>query len=276
MEFQQPNGDGQPYPPQILPFVPKQLLGITPYHSNTDGWIYGNDITGDNHNFSTQWLECIYPISGTYAATPRLIYYVFLLVPFVPRIPWLRKSWLREAALTLVMTYSSTTAIHALILVSTWKRMAPDGMLDAEKHEIVQVQGNWTGTYQTSTNLSYHQNNVTLADGTRQLNDHLWMPLLPMVRDHDADPVLSILGSVFLLFLPLQIWSRTMQEPRFRFLWPAWGVILLIGFVSALVYEDLTIFWNMWQLRFCPGRAPNDKDLLPFANTRDDYSMFGG
>lgn len=85
MEFKQPHGNGNPYPDQIMPFVPKGLLGIIPFHRIVNrGWVTGNGFIGENQNFTTQWVECFYPVSGTYATTPRFIYYIFLLGAFMP------------------------------------------------------------------------------------------------------------------------------------------------------------------------------------------------
>lgn len=44
MEFKQPHGNGNPYPDQIMPFVPKGLLGIIPFHRIVNrGWVMGMD-----------------------------------------------------------------------------------------------------------------------------------------------------------------------------------------------------------------------------------------
>ncbi|KAL1644723.1 hypothetical protein SLS58_004184 [Diplodia intermedia] len=281
MEFRDRDGDGQPYPSEILPFMPDQFTGIVPFHNTSDyDWISGNELTGDNQNFSTQWVECFYPVSGTYAATPRLIYYVFILAALL--LEYLRArfkikfAWFQEAIVGVIMAYSSTTAVHALVLVSAWKRMAPDGLFDSDKHEIVQVEGNWTGTYQTATGLPYNKSNVQNRDGTRVLNDHLWMPLVPMVRDHDADPVLAVVGSAFLLYPTLHLWLGTMRRPEIRALRYLWWAFLLAGTVSALIYEERTLFWYMWQLRFCPTGA-RQQDYLPLANAyQGHYSRFSG
>lgn len=279
-----------------MPFVPKWLLGIIPFHRIVNkGWVTGNEFIGENQNFTTQWVECSYPVSGTYATTPRFIYYIFLLGGFMPdcliacleyieyrtankkrvwleNLKWLKNpiriDWLQETALGLAMAYSSTTAIHAIIMAASWKTAAPDELFDKSKHEIVQVEGNWTGTYETSTNLTYSHNNVTLPNGTAVFNDHLWMPLLPMVRDHDADPVLSVVGSAFLLFLPLNFWSRKIREKKFKIVRYYWGIL-----IAALIYENFAVFSNMWQLRFCPAEQ---QDKLPIVNRLDNYSDFAG
>ncbi|OJD38669.1 uncharacterized protein BKCO1_40004 [Diplodia corticola] len=280
MEFREFDGDGQPYPSEVLPFMPDQFIGIVPYHNTIDyDWIRGNGLTGENQNFSTQWVECFYPVSGTYAATPRLIYYAFILAAlFLEHLRARFKTgfaWFQEALVGVIMAYSSTTAMHALVLASAWKRMAPSGLFDADKHEIVQVEGNWTGTYQTATNLTYNKSNVTAQNGTRVLSDHLRMPLTPMVRDHDADPVLAVVGSAFLLYPALHVWLGTLHRRELRALRYVWWAFLLVGTVSALVYEERTLFWYMWQLRFCPSIP--QQDYLPLANSfQGDYSKFSG
>lgn len=239
----------------LLTFFPDQYKGLTPYF-NTLGndWIIGSEWTGQNPYFRTQFVQCFYPVSGSYGSTSRIVYYLAIVIALIAR---RRIGWLAYAALGLVMTYSSTAAIHALILVIVRKEMAPDDRIDLPRSEKVQVQGNWTPTYEGSP-LGY-----THYAG----NSQLWLPLIPMVYDRDADPVLTIVGTAFLILLPMQIWSSTVRSAREKGLLVLWGLLLFMGLVCALINEDFVQFWYYNQLRFCP---PDREDQLPFPNVIDN------
>ena len=57
-------------------------------------------------------VACVYPISGQYGAIVRWTYYTLLLFGIIAQ----REIWLIAGALATAMSYSATTAIHAVIL----------------------------------------------------------------------------------------------------------------------------------------------------------------
>lgn len=65
-------------------------------------------------DFYSITIGCVYPVSGTYSFSARILFYGLLLFALL----WRRHGWLAVAALASAMTYSATTAVHALALVS--------------------------------------------------------------------------------------------------------------------------------------------------------------
>ena len=205
------------------------------YNVTSDWWVVRN-----NSFFNTQWIQCSYPISGSYGPTPRYLFYVLVLLALHKR----RSAWIVTAALGSVMTYSATAAIHALVLVSIRTKLIPS---DIANWMVVLV----SGTAGPSGEF----------DGTG--NDPLWLPVIPMAWDNDGDPVLAIVGTAFLVLLPMQIWSNTFKQSRTKSVLYLWSGTLLMGTLCALVnaaYVDVAAFT---QLRFCP---PGINDTIPLTN----------
>lgn len=93
----------------------------------------------------------------------------------------------------------------------------------------------------------------------------VWMPVLPMAWDNDTDPVLAIVGTAFLLLLPMQIWSRTLRDAgtlRKRIVL-AWALLLFAGLIAALVSVAYVYFYAFPQVRFCPM---HEADALPLTS----------
>ncbi|PVH97755.1 hypothetical protein DM02DRAFT_616303 [Periconia macrospinosa] len=59
-------------------------------------------------------IHCTYPVSGSYDFLTRILFYCLLLFALLFR----RHSWLAVAALGTAMTYSATTAVHGLALLT--------------------------------------------------------------------------------------------------------------------------------------------------------------
>lgn len=74
----------------------------------------GNNITlyGDV-NGRVAYVNCVYPISGTYGLLPRLLYYITLVLAIFGR----SREWLIIGALVSALTYAGTAAIHLMALV---------------------------------------------------------------------------------------------------------------------------------------------------------------
>lgn len=207
-----------------------------PWNNQTDDtWVIE-----DNPLFDTQWVQCFYQISGGYGPTPRYLFYALILFAVITR----RNAWIVTAALGSVMTYSATAAVHAVVLVTLRTRIAPKYIFNEWLTVLV---------------------NGTSATG---LNDNsgdspLWLPILPMAWDNDADPVLAIVGTAFLALLPMQLWSTTFKRSDAKAVLFLWSGLLLVGIVSALINSAYLNFWAFPQLRFCP---PGLNDTLPFMN----------
>lgn len=148
-----------------------------------DHWVVEN-----NPVFDTQWVECSYPISGGYGPTPRYIFYSLALFALCMR----KRAWVITAALGSVMTYSSTAAVHAIVLVTLRTKLVSQQLVREDM--VVLING--------TSNTGYN-------DGSD--SSTLWLPVLPMAWDNDDDPVLAIVGTAFLALLPMQLWSTTFK-----------------------------------------------------------------
>ncbi|KFY81489.1 hypothetical protein V500_11368 [Pseudogymnoascus sp. VKM F-4518 (FW-2643)] len=216
------------------------------YQITSDMWVLDINGTRNNPFFRTQFVQCSYPISGGYAPTLRYIFYVLAIASVVAR----KTSWAVTATLASVMTYSGVAAVHAFVLVIIRQKMVPKSMTD--NYEVVLAEGiSRTGYYEDAT-----------------LSGPVWLPLLPMAWDNDCDPVLAIVGSVFLL-LPIQIWSRTFRAANRtqRAIIYGWALVLLVGLISALVNRAYVDLWSFPQPRFCPN---DHEDTLPLSNSGSD------
>ena len=178
-------GNYSPLIDSLFPESERNVENFIPlYNFTSDWWVVRN-----NSFFNTQWIQCSYPISGSYGPTPRYLFYVLILLALHKR----RSAWIVTAALGSVMTYSATAAIHALVLVSMRTKLIPS---DIANWMVVLV----SGTAGPSGGV----------DGTG-INP-LWLPVIPMAWDNDGDPVLAIVGTAFLVLLPMQIWSNTFKH----------------------------------------------------------------
>lgn len=63
-------------------------------------------------------ITCVYPISGQYGLMPRLLYYFLLLFAVLAR----RQVWLMAGALGSALTFSGSSALHAVALAATRSR----------------------------------------------------------------------------------------------------------------------------------------------------------
>jgi len=115
---------------------------------------------GDNKLFNTHWIECSYPISGSYEPKPRYLFYVLALVTVLTR----KSAWIEAAALGSVIAYSATATVHVIVLVALRTKLIPGDLSD---YMIVLTDGSTTSG---------------LDDGSKGA---LWLPVLPMAWDSD-------------------------------------------------------------------------------------------
>ncbi|KAG6368757.1 hypothetical protein INS49_002971 [Diaporthe citri] len=246
--------------PSLIDLIPSELPGIPDHDTTKDDWVIGIGAQGNNTFFDTQWVQCSYQISGGYGHTPRYIYYFLILFAMWKR----RTDWLAEAAMASVMVYSGSAAIHAVVLAATRGKMAPRSML--QNYGTVRVEGATT----TGTAPTWDSNqDEWISDGP--FDNSLWLPVLPMAWDSDVDATLAIVGTAFLVLLPMQTWSRALRRSRVKIVVWLWGTLLLTGMVCALVAEQYIQAWYFGQLRFCPTGA---HDSLPLMN--DGRQTVGG
>ena len=210
---------------------------MPPYDTTDDGWIVTNPPTANNISFRTQVVECQYPISGGYGLTPRIVFYALAAVSIFGR----GHEWVVGAALGVVMIFSSTAAVHALILVGIRHQLAPSWLFP--EYQTVLVE---------STDLT-------------QRSAPLWFPIIPMAWDQDCDPTLLITGVAFLLLLPMYNFSKTLKKAskERQLVIVLWALLLFAGLIAALVNSAYVFFWSFPQLRFCPLDQADD---LPIQN----------
>ncbi|KAE8355938.1 hypothetical protein BDV28DRAFT_145736 [Aspergillus coremiiformis] len=162
--------------------------------------------------FVVEEVLCTYPISTIYDSCPRYLFYALLLAVCVTR--W--TGWLSDVFLGAAATYAGTAAIQAFILVST----------PAKQHTPQPVSIPFI-----PDNTSLWDQFPALVTGTDEID------LRPAAIELDADAVLSIVVTAYLVFLPLQCWSRAFTQDRIGFLlFSVWNVLMLAGSICSLVY----------------------------------------
>lgn len=215
---------------------------ILPWHNEAENWTMGKNFSGNNSFFRTQPVECSYPISSSYASTPRYIFYALVFVSILAR----KATWVTSVALSSVMTYSSVAAIHAFVLVTLRKKIVPNVLFN-HQWEVALIEG-------IAPNGRFED---------RYQDGALWLPILPMAWDADAIPVLAIVGTAFLVLLPMQSWSSTLKASKAKVVVVLWGCLLTAAFVCALVNATYLYRWVFPQFRICPL---DHQDALPLVN----------
>ena len=229
--------------PFLFSLLPNIKYRLPVSEANAEGWLIP---VGGNPIFNTQWVQCSYPISGGYGPTPRYIFYTLALFAILKR----RSAWVVTAALGSVMTYSATAAVHAVVLVAIRTKMVPQHVMDK-----------WFSVLAAGSTKS----------GVRDISDPnaLWLPIVPMAWDNDGDPVLAIVGTAFLVLLPMQLWSSTFKRSEAKTVLVMWSALLFVGTVCALINAAYVNLWAFPQLRFCP---PGLNDTFPFTNNGPSIS----
>lgn len=237
---------------QFLRSLFPDIRYIMPFFTtDEDAWVELSEDRGPNPYFETQMVRCYYEISGGYGPTPRIAYYFLIIVAMFAR----RKTWVATAALGYIILYSSTAAVHAIVLaVVRTKLFARDW---DGNYEVVLIGGN------SKKGIPYFNPLKENLEVLYNTYDSLWVPLLPMTWDLDVDPVLAIVGTAFLVLLPMHIWSQTLRQTRKQAVVYLWGILLIIGTVCALIAQHYYQFWTFPQYRFCP---PGSADEFPLHN----------
>ncbi|KAI9041106.1 uncharacterized protein KD926_007376 [Aspergillus affinis] len=181
--------------------------------------------------FVAQETLCTYPISTVYNSCPRYLYYALLFVSCATR--W--RGWLADVFLGTAATYAGTAAIQAFILVASRKRV-PEA---------------------TTISIPSVSNSTPLIDYFPSIvTNQTWLPLRPSTQDLDGDAVLAIVVTGYLVFLPLQCWSRSLQYKRSKYVVIfLWNLMMLAGTICALVYWP-TLERTPKQYMFCNPLFP--------------------
>ncbi|CAP81042.1 Pc12g14150 [Penicillium rubens Wisconsin 54-1255] len=193
----------------------------------------------DHPLFIAQETLCFYPISTIYNSCPRYLFYALLLATCVTR--W--TGWVMNVFLGTAAAYAGTAAIQAFIMVSS--------------HQPSQDPGPVAIPY-LPANSSLRNDFPSLVTEA----DHVMIS--PASLELDSDAVLAIVITGYLVFLPLQCWSRILTHDRARnLLFYLWHALMLAGSICALVYAARTPKTPP-QYMFC------FPDLAPFNDTSND------
>ncbi|KAJ5209265.1 hypothetical protein N7449_003644 [Penicillium cf. viridicatum] len=189
--------------------------------------------------FVAQETLCFYPISTIYNSCPRYLFYALLLATCVTR--W--TGWVMDVFLGTAAAYAGTAAIQAFIMVSSYQTPQDPGPVDIPY---------------LSANSSLRKEFPSLVTET----DHVVVS--PASLELDSDAVLAIVVTGYLVFLPLQCWSRILTHDRARnLLFYLWHALMLAGSICALVYAA-KIPKTSPQYMFC------FPDLAPYSDTSND------
>ncbi|KAJ5640181.1 uncharacterized protein N7484_008043 [Penicillium longicatenatum] len=161
--------------------------------------------------FIAQEALCFYPISTIYDSCPRYLFYALLLASCLTR--W--TGWLADVFLGAAAAYAGTAAIEAFILVSS-DRISQEPTL---------------------VTIPFVAENSTLWSSFPQLVTQTDQIILqPSALELDGDAVMAIVVTGYLVFLPLQCWSRVLTQERARnLLFYLWNILMLAGSICALV-----------------------------------------
>ncbi|KFY04792.1 hypothetical protein V491_09261 [Pseudogymnoascus sp. VKM F-3775] len=92
-------------------------------------WDYSHGALEYNATYDSNRILCVYPLSGQYSLLNRLLYYALIVFAVVGH----SHPWLITGPLAYIMTYSSTAAVHALIMAV----VSENSLLD------IDVLGTW-------------------------------------------------------------------------------------------------------------------------------------
>lgn len=162
--------------------------------------------------FVAQVAYCFYPMSTIYDSCPRYLFYALLVASCLTR--W--TGWLADVFLGAAATYAGTAAIESFIIVAS-----PTVMQDP-----------------SPVTIPFLPNDTSLwHDFSELVTDSHQVMIQPAASDLDSDAVLAIVVTGYLVFLPLQGWSRVLTHERARnVLFYLWNILMLAGSICALVY----------------------------------------
>jgi hypothetical protein len=164
-------------------------------------------------------------MSGQYGRAPRALYY-FLLI-FIVLLQ--RQNWLVAGAAASCLIIGGSASIHAFILtsiLSLGKTSTPNGVVQLPNSTMVTVRA--------------------------------------LVTDLDSDATLAIVGSGFLIALPMAIWSAEFRRPGIVQILVMWTLLMFAGIICCLInlYAiNGSSSGPLRQLRFC---TPGYQDTLPY------------
>ncbi|KAF2660794.1 hypothetical protein K491DRAFT_711384 [Lophiostoma macrostomum CBS 122681] len=184
------------------------------------------------------YVSCIYPLSGQYSHLPRILFYVAIVFAFLLR----HRTWLAEAALGIVMTYSATACIHLFVLL---------GFYDF-----------------------FHAPKITLPSGGTYI---AWDGVDASVfGDVDFWGIAPVIATSVIMLIPILHWSTSYHWNRGKAVIVYWAILIFVTFTICCI---LIIGWgDWWYLDVLPSVASCQKgcsskrlDNDLFLTTLEDY-----
>lgn len=195
--------------------------------------------------FVAQEALCYYPVSTIYDSCPRFLFYALLLASCATR--W--TGWLVDVFLGAAATYAGTAAFQSFILVASPAHRPGSGRVDIPYISSAALKNDTRLSPDNFPALAINTSHVTVQ---------------PAALELDADAILAIVVTGYLVFLPLQCWSRVLSHSRARtLLFSLWNILMLAGAICALVYWP-TLQRTPTQYMFCYP------DLPPYEQTTND------
>lgn len=135
-------------------------------------------------------------MSGQYGRAPRALYYALLLLVILMR----KQDWLAAGAAAACLTFAGAAAIHSIILASV---------------------------------LSLGRTSV--PDGTVVLPNSTTISVAALATDLDSDTTLAIVGTGFLIVVPMAIWSAHFKHSGAAPILVLWTLLMFIGMICCMV-----------------------------------------
>jgi len=171
-------------------------------------------------------VECVFPMSSQYGRAPRALYYALLIFAIGLK----GQNWLTAGAAAACLTYGGSAAIHALIL-------APIPSLGKPP----------------------------VPHGTVQLPNSTLLDITPLAIDLDSDATLAIVGTGFLIIIPMALWSERFRHSGAVPILVLWILLMFVGMISCMVNTYVingSSSGPLLQSRFC---SPGYNNTYPFS-----------
>jgi len=173
-----------------------------------------------------QDVTCVFPMSGQYGRAPRTLYYFLLIFVAVVR----KENWLTAGAAATCLTFGGAAAVHSIILTSY---------------------------------LSLGRS--PMPDGPVLLPNSSTITVVALATDLDSDATLAVVGTGFLIVVPLALWSSNFKHAAAAPILVLWSLLMSTGMIASMInlYSvDGSSSGQLKQYRFC---RPGLNDTLPFS-----------
>lgn len=191
--------------------------------------------------FVAQYTVCAYPISDFWAAAPRYLYYVLLVLTVVVR--WY--GWLANVFLGVCAAYAGVAALEAFVILGAHRSPPP-----YQNVTVPYINSSATD----ATTLGLLHGNDTQDKVVNLVTGFSKVFVTPYVYEYDTDALFAILITGFLVMLPMHTWSSIVRRTRARRLLMMIWSTLMLGGSSCVVILWQKMLSAPYSFRFCyPG-----------------------